>query len=78
MSRRTIGIDISGSSIKVAEIVYSRMGAEITSFFSEKLKDEEVSAEFTNVLRSKVTRGTMVVSAIPAGQVILRSAVVPF
>lgn len=78
MSRRTIGIDVSGSSIKAAEIVYSRMGAEAASFFSEKLKDGEVSAEFTNVLRSKVTRGTMVVSAIPAGQVILRSAVVPF
>ena len=78
MSRRTIGIDVSGSSIKAVEIVYSRMGAEVASFFSEKLKDEEVSAEFANVLRSKVARGARVVSAIPAGQVILRSAVVPF
>lgn len=78
MSRRTIGIDVSGSSIKAVELVYSRMGAEVTSFFNGKLKDEEVPEEFTNVLRSKVTRGTRVVSAIPAGQVILRSAVVPF
>ncbi len=76
--KRAIGIDISGFSVKMVEVVRSRTGPEIVSFFNERLKGEEFPAKLVDVLRGKAVRGVRVVSAISAGQMILRSAVVPF
>ena len=76
--RKAIGIDISGSSIKVAELAFSRKGVEVVSFFNERLKEGEFSGEVVNVLREKIAHGPRAIYAIPARFAILRSAVVPF
>ncbi len=78
MVRRIIGIDIGSSSIKVAELGRSRKGIEVVSFFKKELKDEREMEEVAGILREKVNRGGKVISSIRAGQVILRSIVVPF
>ncbi len=76
--KRVIGIDISGSSVKAAELVYSMKGVEIVSFLHESLKDNKFSDGFVKVLREKIARGVKVYSAVPAGQAILRTTVLPF
>ncbi len=76
--RRTVGIDISGSSIKVAELNNSGKGVELVSFFNGRLKEGQFSEELVDVLREKIGRGAKTILAIPATFAILRSAVVPF
>lgn len=76
--KRIIGIDVSGSSVKVCELIHSRKGVEIVSFLHESLKDNKFSDGFVKVLREKIARGVKVYSAVPAGQAILRTTVLPF
>ncbi len=76
--KKVIGIDVSGTSVKVAELAYLRKGVELVSFFNEKLEDGQFPEELVNVLRGKIAQGAKVISAIPAKFAILRSAVVPF
>ena len=76
--KKVIGIDVSGTSVKAAEVAYSRKGVELVSFFNEKLEDGQFSEELVNVLKEKIAQGAKVVSSIPAKFAILRSAVVPF
>ena len=78
MVRRVIGIDIGSSSIKAAELVRSKKGIEVVSFFKKDLKDEQGINEIAGILSGKVSRGAKVISSIRAGQIILRSIVVPF
>ena len=78
MVRKAIGIDISGDSVRVAELACSRKGVELVSFFNERLNDEQFSEELAGIRREKAAHGTKVISAIPSKFAILRTAVVPF
>ena len=78
MVKRVIGIDIGSSSVKAAELVRSKKGIEVVSFFKKDLKDEQGMKEIAGILREKASRGVKVISSIRAGQIIFRSIVVPF